>query len=121
MDTLLRQKKERAARRKRRIFYATRPKVKRMRMAFVRSNRYFSVQIIDDHQRQTLCAASTNEKRFANGATNNKDAARKLGALIAERAKEKQIKKVYLDRRGHLYHGCLLEFSLAARSQGLEF
>lgn len=121
MNTLLKQKIQRSTRRKRRIFYATRPKTARMRMTFVRTNRYFSVQIIDDIQKQTLCSASTNEKDFSSASTKNKVAARKLGELIAQRAKAKKIEKVYLDRRGHLYHGCLAEFSTAARENGLQF
>ena len=108
-------------RRKKRGFYAIRPKSPRARLAFIRSNSYLHTQLIDDENRQTLCSASTSEKSFGSKKAKNKEAARKLGELIATRAAEKGVKKVVLDRRGRLYHGCIAEFSNSARSQGLEF
>ena len=92
-----------------------------MRLAFVRSNTYIHTQLIDDEKGLTLCSASTSEKSFGKKNTKNKEGARKLGELIAERAAAKGVKKVVLDRRERLYHGCIAEFSSSARSKGLEF
>ncbi len=111
----------RMERRKKRVFYAIKAKRPRPRLAFVRSNRYFSAQVIDDREGQTLCAASTSEKSFQSEKKKNKEAARQLGEIIASRAKEKGIAQVVLDRRGNLYHGCIAEFSEAARKAGLIF
>ncbi len=120
MDRL--EKKRRcAAHRQKRVAYAIQPKEPRPRLVFVRSNRYFTAQIIDDQVKQTLCSASTNEKSFGSKSTKNKQAAQQLGELLAQRAKEKGLSKVVLDRRGRLYHGCIVEFSETARKQGLVF
>ena len=108
-------------RRKKRGFYAIQPKTPRARLAFIRSNSYLHTQLIDDENGKTLCSASTSEKSFGAEKAKNKEAARKLGELIAARAAEKGVKKVVLDRRGRLYHGCIAEFSNSARAQGLEF
>ena len=122
----LEQKRLRAARRKRRNYFSIRSKglQPRPRLVFVRSNRYFSVQLIDDEASLVLCHAATNEKSFADKAgknTKNKQAAQMLGKIIAERAKAKGVTKVTLDRRDKLYHGCVLEFSNAVRKEGLIF
>ncbi|MBI3395915.1 MAG: 50S ribosomal protein L18 [Spirochaetia bacterium] len=113
------QKRERLQRRVQRTRLSIRPKSFRARMVVNRSNRYISVQIIDDAKGTTLCAASTQDEAIKGG--RNKDAAKKLGELIAARAKEKGITKVVLDRRGRLYHGRIAAFAEAAREKGLEF
>ena len=80
-------------------------------------------QIIDDLSGTTLCAASTLDKSLREEITNggNVDAARKVGQLIAQRAKEKGITKVVFDRGGYLYHGRVQALADAAREAGLEF
>lgn len=113
-------KKSRLQKRIKGIRYKIRPKSERCRLVFSRSNRYLSAQIVDDKVGRTMCAASTSEKEF-DGNKKNREAARKLGEMVAERAKAKSVTRVFLDRRGILYHGRIAEFADAARASGLEF
>ncbi|MBR2782448.1 MAG: 50S ribosomal protein L18 [Oscillospiraceae bacterium] len=92
----------------------------RPRLNVFRSNANIYAQIIDDVNGTTLVSASTLEKEFE-GATGNKEAARKVGKLIAERAKAKGIDTVVFDRGGYLYHGRVAELAEGAREAGLEF
>ena len=90
------------------------------RLCVYRSNKNISAQIIDDVNGVTLAAASSVEKDFE-GATGNKEAARKVGKLVAERAKAKGIDTVVFDRGGYIYHGRVAELAEGAREGGLEF
>ena len=95
----------------------------RPRLAVYRSNKNISAQIIDDAKGVTLAAASSNEKDFASIGS-NKEAAKKVGMLIAERAKlalEKGISEVVFDRGGYIYHGRVSELAEGAREGGLKF
>ena len=92
----------------------------RPRLAVYRSNANISAQIIDDVNGVTLVSANTYEKDFE-GAGSNKEAARKVGALIAERALEKGISAVVFDRGGYIYHGRVSELAEGAREGGLKF
>jgi large subunit ribosomal protein L18 len=77
-------------------------------------------QLIDDTESRTLVSASSIEKGTrTNGG--NVAAAKVIGKAIAERAKEKGIKKVVFDRGGYLYHGRVKALADAARAAGLEF
>lgn len=116
----IKSKQIRLERRITRVRHAIVPKVPRPRLVFNRSNRYLSVQIVDDVTGRTLASAATNEKDFGDKGK-NKEAAAKLGTLIAKRAGEKGVKQVVLDRRGQLYHGKIAAFADAAREGGLEF
>ena len=95
----------------------------RLRLSVHRSERNISVQIIDDKTSKTLVAASTLEedlrKKLKTGA--NKEAAKAIGTLVAERAIKAGIKEVVFDRGGYLYHGRVKELAEAARSAGLSF
>ncbi len=113
-------KRARLRRRVTRVRHAIRPKTTRPRLVINRSNRFLAVQIIDDVSGKTLCAAATNEKSFPTKGK-NKEAAKALGELIAQRAVDKGVKQVVLDRRGFLYHGKIAAFADAAREKGLEF
>lgn len=113
-------KRVRLARRKVRVSNAIKPKTPRPRLVINRSNRYLHCQVIDDLTGRTLCAASTSEKEFKLR-DKNKEAAKLLGELIAERAVAKGVKQVVLDRRGIIYHGKVAAFADAAREKGLEF
>ncbi|MCR8645779.1 50S ribosomal protein L18 [Paenibacillus sp. N1-5-1-14] len=93
----------------------------RPRLNIFRSEKHMYAQIIDDVQGITLAAASTQEKELSEGNGGNVEAARKVGALIATRAKEKGIDKVVFDRSGYLYHGRVQALADAAREAGLEF
>ena len=92
----------------------------RPRLNVYRSNANIYAQIIDDVNGVTLASTSTLEKDFE-GATGNKEAARKVGKMIAERAKAKGIDTVVFDRGGYLYHGRVAELAAGAREAGLEF
>ena len=92
----------------------------RPRLAVYRSNKNISAQIIDDVKGVTLVAASTNEASFE-GIGSNKEAAKKIGQIIAERAKAKGIEHVVFDRGGYIYHGRVSELAEGAREGGLKF
>ena len=92
----------------------------RPRLNVFRSNANIYAQIIDDVNGVTLVSASTLDKSI-DGATGNKKAARKVGALLAERAKDKGITNVVFDRGGYIYHGRVMELAEGAREGGLEF
>ena len=92
----------------------------RPRLNVFRSNANIYAQIIDDVNGVTLVSANTLEKEFE-GATGNKEAARKVGKLVAERAKAKGIDTVVFDRGGYIYHGRVAELAEGAREGGLEF
>ncbi len=90
------------------------------RLDVFRSSKNIYAQIIDDEQGVTLAAASSIEKDFGE-TKGNKDEARKVGALIAERAKAKGIETVVFDRGGYIYHGRVKELAEGAREGGLKF
>jgi large subunit ribosomal protein L18 len=92
----------------------------RPRLAVYRSNKNISAQLIDDVNGVTLAAASSAEKGFGDIGS-NKEAAKKVGAMIAERAKAKGIETVVFDRGGYIYHGRVSELAAGAREAGLKF
>ena len=92
----------------------------RPRLNVFRSEKHIYAQIIDDTKGITLCSASSVEKDFE-GLGSNKEAARKVGKTVAERAKAKGIDKVVFDRGGYIYHGRVQELADGAREGGLEF
>ena len=91
----------------------------RPRLCVYRSSNNISAQIIDDVNGVTLVSASSYEKDFETGG--NKEAAKKVGKLIAERAVNKGITEVVFDRGGYLYHGRVSELADGAREGGLKF
>jgi large subunit ribosomal protein L18 len=91
----------------------------RPRLNIYRSLNHIYAQVIDDSQGVTLVSASTVAAKAKTGG--NVAAAKEIGKLIAERAKEKGIKKVVFDRGGYLYHGRVKALADAAREAGLEF
>ncbi len=93
----------------------------RPRLAVFRSVAHIYAQLIDDRDGKTLVAASTVEKTEAKAAGGNVAAAKLVGKLVADRAKEKGIQKVVFDRGGYLYHGRVKALADAAREAGLEF
>ena len=92
----------------------------RPRLCVYRSNSNIYAQIIDDVAGNTLVAASTLDKQIKTKKS-NVEAAKEVGALIAKRAIEKNIKTVVYDRSGYIYHGIIKELAEAAREGGLEF
>ena len=92
----------------------------RPRLKVFRSNANIYAQIIDDVNGVTLVAANTLEKEFE-GTTGNCEAAKKVGAVLAERAKAKGINVVVFDRGGYIFHGRVAALAEGAREAGLEF
>ena len=92
----------------------------RPRLSVFRSEKNIYAQIIDDVAGNTLVAASSVEKDFE-GPGSNKEAARKVGKLVAERAVAKGIEEVVFDRGGYIYHGRVKELAEGAREGGLKF
>jgi len=93
----------------------------RARLSVHRSNKNISAQLIDDVRGVTLAAASTLEKDLGMVGRNNKEAAAKVGAAIAERAKAAGVDACYFDRGGFLFHGKVKALADAAREGGLKF
>ncbi len=93
----------------------------RARLSVHRSSKNISVQLIDDVRGVTLAAASTLEKELGFVGKNNVEAAAKVGAAIAERAKAAGIEECYFDRGGFLFHGKIKALADAAREGGLKF
>ena len=92
----------------------------RPRLNVFRSSSNIYAQVIDDVTGTTLCTASTVEKGFE-GSGGNKEAARKVGKMIAERAAAKGIETVVFDRGGYIFHGRVKELAEGAREGGLSF
>jgi large subunit ribosomal protein L18 len=92
----------------------------RPRLSIFRSAKNIYAQVIDDQAGVTLAAASSLEgEKKAKGS--DKDAAAKVGALVAQRAIEKGVKDVVFDRGSYLYHGRVKALADAAREAGLNF
>ena len=92
----------------------------RPRLNVFRSNANIYAQIIDDVNGVTLVSANTLDKSFE-GATGNIEAAKKVGLMVAERAKAKGIEVVVFDRGGYVYHGRVAALAEGAREGGLQF
>ena len=90
------------------------------RLDVFRSAKHIYVQIIDDVNGVTLASASSLEKDFG-AYGGNKEAAKKVGELVAKRALEKGIENVVFDRGGYIYHGRVKELAQGAREGGLKF
>ena len=90
------------------------------RLDVFRSAKHIYVQVIDDVSGVTLVSASTVEKDFG-AYGGNKEAAKKVGEIIAKRALEKGIENVVFDRGGYIYHGRVKELAEGAREGGLKF
>lgn len=95
----------------------------RPRLAVYFSERNIYAQLIDDVAGITLASAQTTEADFRSDAATraNKVTAEKVGRLVADRAKAKNINKVVFDRGGFLYHGKVKALADAAREAGLDF
>ena len=97
----------------------------RPRLSVFRSSKNIYAQIIDDERGVTLAAASSLEsaeaKAKAKAKGSDKDAAARVGALVAQRAIDKGVKDVVFDRGGYLYHGRVKALADAAREAGLNF
>jgi large subunit ribosomal protein L18 len=95
----------------------------RPRLAIFRSLKHIYAQVIDDTEAKTLASASTMDGSLKGSLKTGGDiqAAKAVGTLIAERAKEKGVSKVVFDRGGFTYHGRVASLADAAREGGLDF
>lgn len=93
------------------------------RLTVFRSNKHIAAQIIDDEKGVTIAAASSLEPGYrGEGATgSHRDAAKAIGLLLAERAKQKGVGAVVFDRGAYIYHGRVKALAEAAREGGLQF
>ena len=91
------------------------------RLCVNRTPRHIYAQIISPDGDKVLASASTLDKSLRAGSTGNVDAAKSVGTLVAERAKEAGITEVAFDRSGFKYHGHVKALAEAAREAGLQF
>ena len=114
---------DRFTRRARRVRYALKKHGGRLRLSVFRSGRHIYGQVIDDEKGHTLAAASSLDKglraELKTGA--DKEAARRVGLLLAERAKAAGVEQVTFDRGGYKYHGRVKALADGAREGGLSF
>ena len=89
------------------------------RLCVFRSNKHIEAQLIDDVKKVTLVSASSVQLKLENGS--NIEAAKKVGADLASKAKAKKISTVVFDRGGYVYHGRVAALADAAREGGLKF
>ncbi len=113
----------RRIRRKRGIRKRIQGTTQRPRLTVFRSAQNIYVQLIDDEKGATICSASSRDKDLRDkvGYGGNSAAAKLIGAAIAERATQKDVKEVCFDRNGYRYHGRLKALADAAREGGLSF
>ncbi|HTO17595.1 MAG TPA: 50S ribosomal protein L18 [Pseudomonas sp.] len=92
-----------------------------VRLCVYRSSQHIYAQVISADGAKVLASASTLDKELRDGATGNVEAAKKVGQLVAERAKAAGVTQVAFDRSGFKYHGRVQALADAAREGGLEF
>ncbi len=114
-------KPQRLKRRHRRVRKKIMGTALRPRLAVFRSNKHVYAQAIDDIAGRTLVAASTVEAQQRTGPTATVDAAKSVGLLLAQRAREAGIDTVVFDRGGFTYHGRVAAVADGAREGGLVF
>ena len=93
----------------------------RFRISVSRSLNNLSAQIIDDKSKKTLVSASSIEKEIKLKKIKKMEKSSLIGELLAKRAKEKNVEKVYFDRGENKYHGRIKSFADALRKNGLKF
>jgi large subunit ribosomal protein L18 len=92
------------------------------RLCVFRSSRHIYGQLVDDEAGKTLISASTNEPQMKGKSFPSKtEAAKEVGRLLAERAKNAGVEKAVFDRAGYLYHGRVKALAEGAREGGLQF
>ena len=95
--------------------------VNRYRISVSKSLNNLSAQIIDDKQKKTLVAASSIEKEIKNKKVKKMEKSSLIGEILAKRATEKKIDRVYFDRGENKYHGRVKIFADSLRQNGLKF
>ena len=94
---------------------------KKYRISVSKSLNNLSAQIIDDNQKKTLVSVSSTEKEIKAKKIKKMEKSNLIGEILAKRAKEKNINKVYFDRGEHKYHGRVKTFAETLRKNGLKF
>ena len=111
-------KKKRALRNRKKVKSVN---VGRYRVSVFKSLKNMSAQIIDDNKKMTIVSASSIEKDIKKNKNKKMETSNLLGEILAKRAIEKKINKVYFDRGGNKYHGRVKIFADTLRKNGLEF
>jgi len=93
----------------------------RYRVSIFRSLKNISAQIIDDKEKKTLVSVSSIEKEIKANKKKKSEISTLLGEILAKRAVDKKITKVYFDRGAYKYHGRVKMFADSLRKNGLEF
>ena len=121
--TLIKKKRMSHLRRRKRVRQKISGTGNRPRLAIFRSLKHIYAQLINDELGETVAEASTLSPELKEGLSNggNIAAAERVGALIAQKAKQREIEVVVFDRGGHLYHGRIKALAEAARAEGLKF
>ncbi len=121
--TLIKKKRMGHLRRRKRVRQKISGTGNRPRLAVFRSLKHIYVQLINDELGETVAEASTLSPELKDNLSNggNIAAAESVGALIAQKAKHREIEGVVFDRGGHLYHGRIKALAEAARAEGLKF
>ena len=95
--------------------------VNRYRVSVFKSLKNISAQIIDDKEKKTLVSASSIEKEVKSNKKKKMETSALMGEILAKRAAEKKITKVYFDRGPYKYHGRIKTFADSLRKNGMEF
>ena len=93
----------------------------RFRISVTKSLNNLSAQIIDDKFKKTLVSASSVEKEIREKKIKKIEKSTLIGEILAKRAKDKNIEKVYFDRGANKYHGRVKNFAESLRKNGLKF
>jgi large subunit ribosomal protein L18 len=120
----MKQKRQRRERAHLRVRLRVRGTQERPRLSVYKSLRYIYAQVIDDGRGVTLASAWSADPAVRGQlgkSTSSQAAAKLVGALVAERARERGIEKVVFDRGGYIYHGNVKALAEAAREKGLKF
>ncbi len=121
MDSSNIKRNGRRKRRTMRVRKHVRGSAARPRLCVLKTNKHISAQLIDDEQHITIVSAGTQHKAFGKEAGKSKESARRVGMIIAEKAKEKSITAIVFDRGRYKYHGIIAELAAGAREAGLQF
>jgi large subunit ribosomal protein L18 len=109
-------------RRKARVRYSLRVKARgRVRLSVFRSGKHIYAQLIDDAKGVTVVSASSLDKGLGLKTGSTIEAAHKVGALVAQRAKDANVSSIVFDRGGYIFHGRVKALAEAAREAGLAF
>lgn len=123
MDNTLFKRDKRRKRRALSVRKRVRGSLAKPRLSVYKTNAHISAQLIDDETGMTLASVGTQNKVFKNTefSKKSKEAARRVGSAIAEKAKAKSITTIVFDRGYYKFHGLIAELAAGAREAGLQF